>query len=202
MTKPTLDDQAFKTELADLIPHLRAFARSLCGNASAADDLAQEAMLKAWKARASYQAGTNLKAWTFTILRNLFYSEKRRSWRRQQLDPEVAEATLVASDNSSSALDLLALRNALVFLPEDQREALVLVGAGGLSYEETAEICGCAVGTIKSRVSRARKALVEILENNEARFSGDSEISASEAFDDILRQADELTRDIPADASN
>ena len=82
MTKPTLDDQAFKTELADLIPHLRAFARSLCGNPTAADDLAQEAMLKAWKARESYQAGTNLKAWAFTILRNLFYSEKRRSWRR------------------------------------------------------------------------------------------------------------------------
>lgn len=194
MTKPTLDDQAFKAELADLIPHLRAFARSLCGNATAADDLAQEAMLKAWKARESYQAGTNLKAWAFTILRNLFYSEKRRSWRRQQLDPEVAEATLVASDNTSSALDLLALRNALNFLPEDQREALVLVGAGGLSYEETAEICGCAVGTIKSRVSRARKALAELLESNESRFSGNMDISASEAFDDIMRQADELAR--------
>ncbi|MEE2878435.1 MAG: sigma-70 family RNA polymerase sigma factor [Pseudomonadota bacterium] len=194
MTKPTLDDQAFKAELADLIPHLRAFARSLCGNATAADDLAQEAMLKAWKARESYQAGTNLKAWAFTILRNLFYSEKRRSWRRQQLDPEVAEATLVASDNTSSALDLLALRNALNFLPEDQREALVLVGAGGLSYEETAEICGCAVGTIKSRVSRARKALAELLESNESRFSGYMDISASEAFDDIMRQADELAR--------
>ncbi|WP_300376911.1 sigma-70 family RNA polymerase sigma factor [Henriciella sp.] len=202
MTKPTLDDQAFKAELADLIPHLRAFARSLCGNATAADDLAQEAMLKAWKARESYQAGTNLKAWAFTILRNLFYSEKRRSWRRQQLDPEVAEATLVASDNTSSAIDLLALRNGLTVLPEDQREALVLVGAGGLSYEEAAEICDCAVGTIKSRVSRARKALMEILENNEARYSGDKAISASEAFDDIMRQADELSRDTPEHARN
>jgi len=202
LTKPTLDDQTFKAELSGLIPHLRAFARSLCGNATAADDLAQEAMLKAWKARESYQAGTNLKAWTFTILRNLFYSEKRRSWRRQQLDPEVAEATLVASDNASSALDLLALRNALGKLPEDQREALVLVGAGGLSYEETAEICGCAVGTIKSRVSRARKALVEIIDSNQARLSGDSDLSASEAFEDIMRQADELSRDIPADANN
>jgi len=202
VSKPTLDDQAFKEELSDLIPHLRAFARSLCGNATAADDLAQEAMLKAWKARASYQAGTNLKAWAFTILRNLFYSEKRRSWRRQQLDPEVAEATLVAPDSAGSALDLLALRNGLTFLPEDQREALVLVGAGGLSYEETAEICGCAVGTIKSRVSRARKALFEILESNEARYSGDSTLSASEAFDDIMRQADDLSRDHPADARN
>lgn len=200
MTKPTLDDQAFKTELADLIPHLRAFARSLCGNPTAADDLAQEAMLKAWKARESYQAGTNLKAWAFTILRNLFYSEKRRSWRRQQLDPEVAEATLVANDDASASLDLLSLRNGLTSLPEDQREALVLVGAGGLSYEETAEICGCAVGTIKSRVSRARKALLEILENNDASFSSADGLRAADAFDDIMRQADELSRDIPADA--
>jgi len=200
LTKPTLDDQAFKTELADLIPHLRAFARSLCGNPTAADDLAQEAMLKAWKARESYQAGTNLKAWAFTILRNLFYSEKRRSWRRQQLDPEVAEATLVANDDASASLDLLSLRNGLTSLPEDQREALVLVGAGGLSYEETAEICGCAVGTIKSRVSRARKALLEILENNEASFSSADGLRAADAFDDIMRQADELSRDIPADA--
>ena len=200
MTKPTMDDQAFKTELAELIPPLRAFARSLCGNATAADDLAQEAMLKAWKARASYQAGTNLKAWTFTILRNLFYSEKRRSWRRQQLDPEVAEATLVSNDNPSSAIELLSLRNALDELPEDQREALILVGAGGLSYEETAEICGCAIGTIKSRVSRARKAITEILESKMSGLTGTDSLSAADAFEDIMRQADELSRDLPADA--
>lgn len=195
-----MDDQAFKTELAELIPHLRAFARSLCGNATAADDLAQEAMLKAWKARASYQAGTNLKAWTFTILRNLFYSEKRRSWRCQQLDPEVAEATLVSNDNPSSAIELLSLRNALDELPEDQREALILVGAGGLSYEETAEICGCAIGTIKSRVSRARKAITEILESKMSGLTGNDSLSAADAFEDIMRQADELSRDLPADA--
>ena len=198
MTKEMLDDSEFKNELAALIPHLRAFARSLCGNAALADDLAQEAMLKAWKARASYQAGTNIKAWAFTILRNLFYSEKRRSWRRTQLDPEVAEATLVSNDDPSASLELLALRNALVNLPEDQREALILVGAGGLAYEEAAEICGCAVGTIKSRVSRARKALAEILENNEAGYSSDDAMSAGGAFDDIMRQADALARD-PAD---
>lgn len=199
MTKPTLDDGAFKAELAGLIPHLRAFARSLCGNATAADDLAQEAMLKAWKARESYQQGTNLKAWTFTILRNLFYSEKRRSWRRQQLDPEVAEATLIANDDPSSAMDLLALRTGLTVLPEDQREALILVGAGGLSYEETAEICGCAVGTIKSRVSRARKALAEIIEQSSGGFAGDGKLRASEAFDDIMKQADELSSGSSAD---
>ena len=151
-------------------------------------------MLKAWKARASFQPGTNMKAWAFTILRNLFYSEKRRSWRRQPLDPEVAEATLVASDNSADNLELLSLRNALAQLPEDQREALILVGAGGLPYEEVAEICDCAVGTVKSRVSRARKALVEILEANEASYSSDSDIQANEAFDDLMEQVADITK--------
>lgn len=194
MTRHSLDDQEFKAELADLIPHLRAFARSLCGDPTLADDLAQDAMLKAWKARASFQPGTNMKAWAFTILRNLFYSEKRRSWHRQPLDPEVAEATLVASDNSADNLELLSLRNALAQLPEDQREALILVGAGGLPYEEVAEICDCAVGTVKSRVSRARKALVEILEANEASYSSDSDIQANEAFDDLMEQVADITK--------
>ena len=191
MSEPTdrLDDASFKSELTLLIPHLRAFARSLCGDATMADDLAQDAMLKAWHARESFQAGTNMKAWAFTILRNIFYSEKRRSWRRAPLDPEVAEATLVSPANPGDGLDLLALRNALNMLPEDQREALILVGAGGLAYEEAAEVCGCAVGTIKSRVSRARKAVVDLLDNNQTGFSSDGDIRAEDAFDDIMDQA-------------
>jgi RNA polymerase sigma-70 factor (ECF subfamily) len=191
-----MEDSAFKVELTGLIPHLRAFARSLCGNPTQADDLAQEAMLKAWKSRQSFEPGTNMKAWAFTILRNLYYSEKRRSWRGQHLDPEIAEATLVANDNPSAHLDLLALRNALNHLPDDQREALILVGAGGLSYEEAAEICACAVGTVKSRVSRARKAVAAILEQNAAGFSSDTAMSAQEAFEDIIRQAGELSRGV------
>lgn len=193
MTSPTVDDHEFKKELAALIPHLRAFARSLCGNATLADDLAQDAMLRAWKARSSYEAGTNLKAWTFTILRNLYYSEKRRSWRRQPLDPEVAEATLVAHDNPSDAIELLALRNALATLPDDQREALILVGAGGMPYDEAAIICGCAVGTVKSRVNRARKALAAALENKNTRFRSEDGLEASEAFDDIMDQVTTLS---------
>jgi len=186
-------DAAFKTELASLIPHLRAFARSLCGDPALADDLAQDAMLKAWKARESFQEGTNMKAWAFTILRNLFYSEKRRSWRRQPLDPEVAEATLVANDDPSGSMELLALRNALNELPDDQREALILVGAGGLAYEDVARICECAVGTIKSRVSRARKALIEILESNTVGYNSDDSLQAGDAFDDLMDQVAELS---------
>ena len=157
------DDKAFKKELVALIPHLRAFARTLTGDATAADDLAQDAMMKAWDARASFQMGTNMKAWTFMILRNQFYSEKRRSWRQSQLDQEAAERTLVAVDDPSAPLALDELRRALQELPPEQREALVLVGAGGFAYEEAAEICHCAVGTVKSRVNRARKRLAELL---------------------------------------
>ena len=188
-----LDDAAFKQQITELVPHLRAFARSLCGNVALADDLAQEAMLKAWRARDSFESGTNMKAWCLTILRNVFYSEKRKSWRQQPLDPEVAEATLVSNDDNSASLELLALRNALNQLPEDQKECLIMVGAGGLSYEEVAYICDCAVGTIKSRVSRARKALADIMESNGASFNSDGNLHAAEAFDDIMKQAGALS---------
>jgi len=155
---------AFKADLIALIPHLRAFARTMTGSPAEADDLAQEALAKAWQARGSYTMGTNMKAWTFMILRNQFYSEKRRSWRNIQLDQEAAERTLLANDNPSAPLELNDLRMALAALPPEQREALILIGAGGLSYEEAAEVCACAVGTVKSRVSRARVSLRQILE--------------------------------------
>jgi RNA polymerase sigma-70 factor (ECF subfamily) len=171
-------DLVFKTELLTLIPHLRAFARTLTGDPTAADDLAQDALMKAWDARASFQLGTNMKAWTFMILRNQFYSEKRKSWRQIQLDQEAAERTLVAIDNPEAPVALDELRLGLGMLPAEQREALILVGAGGFAYEEAAEICGCAVGTVKSRVSRARRALQAILDagayNRDGRSAGDA----------------------------
>jgi RNA polymerase sigma-70 factor (ECF subfamily) len=148
-------EKQFKLDLVALIPHLRAFARTLCGEAAAADDLAQDAMMKAWDARSSFQMGTNMKAWTFMILRNQFYSDKRRSWRQTQLDQESAERTLVATDDPASPIALDEMRQALNMLPSEQREALILVGAGGFAYEEAADICGCAVGTVKSRVLEA-----------------------------------------------
>jgi RNA polymerase sigma-70 factor, ECF subfamily len=184
------DDEAFKRELVQLIPHLRAFARTLCGDPAAADDLAQDAMLKAWDARASFQMGTNMKAWTFMILRNQFYSEKRRSWRQSQLDQEAAERTLVAVDDPEAPVALDELRQGLGMLPPEQREALILVGAGGFAYEEAAEICGCAVGTVKSRVSRARRALHGILEAGAYDRDG---ASASDAMQAILADAERLS---------
>ena len=184
------EDEAFKKELVQLIPHLRAFARTLCGDPAAADDLAQDAMMKAWDARASFQMGTNMKAWTFMILRNQFYSEKRRSWRQSQLDQEAAERTLVAVDDPEAPVAIDELRLSLAQLPPEQREALILVGAGGFAYEEAAEICGCAVGTVKSRVSRARKALHMILDDGSYERDGSA---AGDAMSAILADAERLS---------
>ncbi len=183
-------DKQFRDVLVTLIPQLRAFARTLCGDATAADDLAQDAMLKAWNARASFEMGTNMKAWTFMILRNQFYSEKRRSWRQSQLDQETAERTLVAVDDPESPVALDELRQGLAMLPPEQREALVLVGAGGFAYEEAAAICDCAVGTVKSRVSRARRALQTVLESGGYQRDGRP---AGEAMGSILADADRLS---------
>ena len=180
-------DAVFKSDLIPLIPKMRAFARTLCGDATQADDLAQEALAKAWASRGSYTPGTNLKAWTFMIVRNQFYSDKRRSWRSSSLDPEVAERTLVAVTNPDGGLELDEMRRALAILPVDQREALIMVGAGGLSYEEVGEICGVAVGTVKSRVSRARDRLALIFAEGMIVEDG---MAPSAAMGDIVRQLD------------
>jgi RNA polymerase sigma-70 factor (ECF subfamily) len=187
---PAGRDTAFRDELVALIPQLRAFARTLCGDPTMADDLAQDAMLKAWNARGSFEMGTNMKAWTFMILRNQFYSERRRSWRQSQLDQETAERTLVAVDDPESPVALDELRQGLAMLPAEQREALVLVGAGGFAYEEAAAICDCAVGTVKSRVSRARRALQTVLESGGYGRDGRP---AGEAMGSILAEADRLS---------
>lgn len=185
-----VDEEDFKRDLVALIPHLRAFARTLTGNPTSADDLAQDAMLKAWDARGSYQMGTHMKAWTFMILRNQFYSDRRKSWRQVQLDQEAAERTLVAIDDPASPLALDELRLALTMLPLEQREALILVGAGGFAYEEAAAICDCAVGTVKSRVSRARRALQAILDDGTYERDGKS---AGDAMTAILADAERLS---------
>jgi len=187
------DEVEFRNELTALIPHLRAFARSLCGNAALADDVAQDAMLKAWNAREKFKPGTNFKAWTFTILRNQFYSIKRRSWRSTSLEPGIAEDTIIAAANPDDSVRLNELRRALNTLSDDQREAIILIGATGLSYEEAGEICGVATGTIKSRVSRARKSLEDVMTSGNFDNSDDG-ISAMQAMDAILQEADLLTK--------
>jgi len=150
--------------LLSLIPNVRAFAVSLCGDAERADDLVQETLLKAWSHFEGFQEGTNLRAWLFTILRNTYFSECRRR-RHEAEDPEgrKAEALSVAPAQYGH-VDLQDLRHALALVPAEQREALILVAAAGFSYEEAAAITGCAVGTIKSRVNRARHKLALLLD--------------------------------------
>jgi RNA polymerase sigma-70 factor (ECF subfamily) len=160
-------NDAIRLRLKDLllaeIPSLRAFALSLSGNSDRADDLVQDTLMKAWANAASFMEGTNIRAWLFTIMRNTFFSQYRKSRREvQDVDGEAA-ARLVAMPDQLAHLDFADFKTYLDRLPPDQREALVLIGASGFSYEEAAEICGCAVGTIKSRVNRARRRLIELL---------------------------------------
>jgi RNA polymerase sigma-70 factor (ECF subfamily) len=150
-------------DLTALIPYIRAFARSLCHDAAQADDLTQDALASAWRHRSAFTPGTNLKAWVSRIVRNQFYSDRRRSWRVCQLDAEAAGETLIAVSDPFAALELDDVRRAMLKLPDEQREALTLIGVSGLAYEEAAEVCGCAAGTIKSRVSRGRQRLSVIL---------------------------------------
>lgn len=152
-----------KSALLGLIPNLRAFAVSLCGDIERADDLVQETLMKAWNHLDSFQEGTNLRAWLFTILRNTYFSECRRRRREVEDRDGTQAATLSVHPEQPGHLDMQDFRRALDILPPDQREALVLVGAAGFSYEEAAEISGCAVGTIKSRVNRARSKLTDLL---------------------------------------
>lgn len=156
-------DSSLRDDLVAAIPNMRAFAMSLCGNRDRADDLVQEALVKAWNHLDSFEVGTNLKAWLFTILRNAYFSELRKT-KREVADSEGLIAARVAIPAEQHAhLELKDLGAALTSLPPDQREALILVGAEGFSYEDAASISGCAVGTVKSRVNRARAKLNELM---------------------------------------
>ena len=152
-----------KEAMLRLVPNLRAFAVSLCGNVERADDLVQETLLKAWNSMDGFQEGTNLRAWLFTILRNTYFSERRKRRREVEDADGSYAATLSTHPEQHGHMEMQDFRAALTRLPDDQREALILVGAAGFSYEEAAEISGCAVGTIKSRVNRARNRLGEML---------------------------------------
>ena len=166
-TRTAAERAEFKRELTEVVPHLRAFARGLCGRPDMADDLVQETMLKAWAAQERFQPGTSMRAWTFVILRNAYLTDMRRNRFRGDYDELTAERILTAPAGQEEPVHLSDLHRALLTLPAERREALLLVGAGGFSYEEAAEICGCAVGTIKSRVGRARATLTSMLEDGD-----------------------------------
>ena len=154
----------FRLQLLAVVPSLRAFGISLTAKSDRADDLVQETLMKAWKYQSSYVAGTNLKAWLFTILRNEFYTQLRKRKREVEDADGVHASTMATPPEQYGHLDMADFRRALAQLPDDQREAVILVGASGFSYEEAAEICKVPLGTVKSRVNRARKRLAEILQ--------------------------------------
>ena len=162
----TNSDLVFRNELVALMPSLRAFARALCGNPDMANDLSQDCMMRAWAARNSYVTDSNFRAWMFTILRNQFYTTIRKNSRMTSLDPEMAERVLVQKASQQDGLHVADVANALNKLPAEQREALMLVGAHGISYEEAAQITGCAIGTVKSRIARGRAALKRLIEGD------------------------------------
>ena len=158
----------WRDEVVALIPALRAFAWSLSHNSADADDLVQDTLTKAWTHKEKFEAGTNLRAWLFTILRNTYYTAVTRK-RREVSDVDGKHAaTLTAPPTQDWSVAMRSLEHAMRQLPDEHREALVLVGAAGLTYEEAAEICGCALGTIKSRVNRARTRLLKIMEADSA----------------------------------
>lgn len=192
--RETLPDSEFKRELAAVIPHLRAFGRSLSGNRDLADDLVQETLLKAWAARKRFQAGTNMRAWTFIILRNHYLSQMRRSRFRGEWDDLAADRLLAAPAGQDKHIELSDMQRALLQLPQPQREALILVGAGGFAYEEAAEICGVAVGTIKSRVARGRTALEQILDGGDLPSRREQPSSETGVLDEIMDDVDKLSR--------
>ena len=152
-----------RDEIAEHLKPMRLFALSLTRDINRADDLVQDTVVKAWTNIDKFQPGTNMRAWLFTILRNTFYSDRRRA-RREVADAEGALAGRIAEKpEHDGRLAMADFRAAFEQLPDEQREVLILVGAQGFSYEDAAETCGCAVGTVKSRANRGRKRLAELL---------------------------------------
>ncbi|CUH75631.1 RNA polymerase sigma factor [Tropicibacter naphthalenivorans] len=156
-----------RDEIVEHLGAMRAFAMSLTRNSALADDMVQDALVKAWGKIDSFEAGTNMRAWLFTILRNTYYSHHRKAKREVQDSDGEMSAGLAQKPDHDGRLQMRDFNTAFAELKDEQREALILVGASGFSYEEAAEACGVAVGTIKSRVNRARARLAELMHLDE-----------------------------------
>lgn len=179
----TTQEQDPRDELVEHLGAMRAFAYSLTRNSATADDLVQDTLVKAWSNIDKFQVGTNMRAWLFTILRNTFYSMRRKRKREVEDGEGEFAATLAQKPDHDGRLQMREFNEAFAQLPDEQREALILVGAGGFSYEEAAEMCGVRVGTVKSRVNRARNRLTDLLDISE---------------DDALEMTDSVTHGIVA----
>jgi len=158
------DTAEFRTQLLEHVPQLRAFARGLAGNRDRADDLVQDTVARALGAAHRYQPGTNMRAWLFTILRNCHFSERRKARYDGGSIDDLPERLQTTHGDQMISLELKEVRAMLQSIPVQYREALILVSAAGMSYDEAAAVCKCAVGTIKSRINRARNELMRLLD--------------------------------------
>ena len=186
------DELRFQKDFIALIPHLRAFSRLMCRNREIAQDMAQEALAKAWRSRGRFEPGSNLKAWLFTILRNEFYSYGRRAGRELEWDEELGTNIRAPSHAQEHAMALSDLVRALGALPGHQREAVILVAAGGFSYDDASKICGIRSQTLKSRVSRGRASLLKLVDG-EKQLPSRSPARATEAVENVLAQLSTLS---------
>ncbi len=186
----------FTDELETVLPELRAYARMLCSNRDMADDVVQNACLKAWKARSSFDPKRgSFRAWTFTITRNEFLQLVRKQRPVDYYEPAAFEYRLVQEcqlDNRSECSDAI---KKLFSLGAEQRDVFILVIAAGYSYEEAAKICNCSIGTIKSRINRARSKLSEMISASETGHEETSGQSISfHGLQDIFGRVDELVQ--------
>jgi RNA polymerase sigma-70 factor (ECF subfamily) len=177
----------FERDLVALLPHLRNFSRMLCRKQDFAEDITQETLIKAWRARDRFVPGTNLRAWLFTILRHEFYSYRRRAWRQVAWDEDFGSQIPVPADEQSWAMDLSDCRRALGQLPVGQRDTVLLVGAGGFGYEDAAKLLRSPVGTLKSRLARGRRNLTKLLASDEP-LQPRSQMRATTGVDEVLAQ--------------
>jgi RNA polymerase sigma-70 factor, ECF subfamily len=185
----------FELDLVALMPRLRKYAGRLCNGRPIAEDLAQDALAKAWRSQNSFEAGTNMKAWLFTILRNEVCSNGRRAWREVHWDSDKGESIAAPSGEQEWTMELSDTNRAMRSLPRNQRDALIVVAVGGYSYHDGAKFCGAPVGTVKSRVARARAGLAKALASDESlpRYSQRRAMGASA---DILAQLSALTQPV------
>lgn len=171
------------SEIVELIPALRAFARTFYRDANDADDLVQETLMKGLAHLHQFQAGTSMKSWLFTIMRNTFYTKIKIAKREAPGSADCVSAKPVVNATQEWSARGLEIHNAIQQLPEQQREVMMLIGVLGMSYEEAAEICNCAMGTIKSRLNRARLRLLAELGENSV-LSAVERVEASPGADD------------------
>jgi RNA polymerase sigma-70 factor (ECF subfamily) len=184
-------DRLFESELVALMPHLLGFARKLCKNCDDAEDLVQETAAKAWQSRSSFQPGSILRAWLFTILRNQHYSNCRKTWRQLPWNDAMGATLATPANEQTAAVELSDAVRAIASMPKPQGDALLMVGAGGSTYDDAATICGCTTGTVKSRVSRGRHTLKDMLEGKTEWRIGDYVPVGNAAFD-IMHRLDRL----------